>query len=258
MVRVAAVGDLHVTAKAPPARLRSFYQRAAQVADVLLLAGDLTDDGRTESAATLCALFGGLDLPVVVVLGNHDHDHGEEAVLAEMLTGAGLTVLDGTSTVVDTAGGKIGIAGVKGTGGGFAGDPDAEPGDTETRAFSQRAATSARQLRDALERLDVDLRVALTHFAPTPETLRGEPQELYPFLGNDLLGAAIDGEPAAASAAGPGDAGGRPVALAVHGHAHYGIEVGRTAAGTAVRNVALPVIRAPFAVYRLPDVVRVG
>jgi Icc-related predicted phosphoesterase len=258
MVRVAAVGDLHVTAKAPPARLRSFYQRAAEVADVLLLAGDLTNDGTSESAATLCALFGGLDLPVVAVLGNHDYDHGEETVLAEMLTGAGLTVLEGTSTVVDTAGGRIGIAGVKGSGGGFAGDTVAEPGERELTAFAQRTLTAARELRDALERLDVDLRVALTHFAPTPETLRGEPLELYPFLGSDLLGAAIDGEPAAGAVAGPGDVGSRPVTLAVHGHAHYGIEVGLTPAGTAVRNVALPVIRAPFAVYQLPDVLRVG
>ena len=36
------------------------------------------------------------------------------------------------------------------------------------------------------------MRVALTHYAPVPETLVGEPLEIYPFLGSYLLGEAID------------------------------------------------------------------
>lgn len=52
----------------------------------------------------------------------------------------------------------------------------------------------------------------------------------------DLLVAAID------------DAG---ADLAVHGHAHAGTEQGRTAGGVAVRNVARPLIRAPYAVYQV-------
>jgi Icc-related predicted phosphoesterase len=244
------------------------YRRAAEVADVLLLAGDLTQDGGVDTATELCDLFGGLDLPVVAVLGNHDYDRGEEATFAAMLTGVGVTVLEGAATVVDTARGRVGIAGVKGFGGGFAGRTIAKHGEPEMKAFARHSAAAAQALRDALGQLDVDLRVALTHYAPTRDTLAGEPLEIYPFLGSHLLGAAIDGEPGPRAehtddlgGGQPGDLGPgerRQVALALHGHAHYGTEAGVTPAGTQVRNVAAPVIGAPFAVYQLPDGTRVG
>src|SRR5262249_39057564 len=117
MIRVAAVGDLHLLPGAA-GRLRAVYQRGADLAGVLLLAGDLTEGGRAEDAAERCAVCGRLDLPVVAVLGNHDYDRGEETTFTRMLTEVGVTVLEGTSTVVDTAGGRIGVAGVKGFGGG--------------------------------------------------------------------------------------------------------------------------------------------
>ncbi|MDT3444158.1 MULTISPECIES: metallophosphoesterase [unclassified Pseudofrankia] len=278
MVRIAAVGDLHVTTGSA-ARLRPLYERAADVADILLLAGDLTEDGSIDSAAEARDLFGGLDLPVIAVLGNHDYNRGEEAAFAEMLTGAGVTVLEGASTVVDTAGGQVGIAGVKGFAGGFTGRAATAHGEQEMKAFARHAATTAQALRGALEQLDVDVRVALTHYAPTRDTLVGEPLELYPFLGSHLLGAAIDGEPPPGATTRTDDVHGtgtsdhrigdehprdlvpgarRQVTLALHGHAHYGTEVGVTPAGTAVRNVAAPVIGAPFAVYQLPEAVRIG
>ena len=81
-----------------------------------------------------------------------------------------------------------------------------------------------------------DVTVALMHYAPVDETLVGEPPEIWPFLGNYLLGQAVD------------EAG---ADLAVHGHAHAGTEKGTTDGGRRVRNVALPVIRAPYAVYDL-------
>jgi len=58
---------------------------------------------------------------------------------------------------------------------------------------------------------DVDVRIALTHYSPIPETLRGEPPEIYPFLGAYQLGEVID------------ECG---ALLAIHGHAHFGCEQG--------------------------------
>ena len=84
--------------------------------------------------------------------------------------------------------------------------------------------------------LDCDVRVALTHYAPVPDTLVGEPLEIYPFLGSYLLGQAIDSA---------------PTALAVHGHAHAGTERGTTPGGVRVRNVAHPVIRQAYSVFHL-------
>jgi Icc-related predicted phosphoesterase len=69
-----------------------------------------------------------------------------------------------------------------------------------------------------------------------PETLVGEPLEIYPFLGSYLLAQAIDSA---------------PTALAVHGHAHHGSERGRTPGGVPVRNVAHPVIKQAYNVYQL-------
>ena len=81
-----------------------------------------------------------------------------------------------------------------------------------------------------------DVLVALTHYAPIPETLAGEPLEIYPFLGSYLLGQAIDSA---------------PTALALHGHAHLGSERGTTPGGVKVRNVAHPVIKQAFSVFHL-------
>jgi Icc-related predicted phosphoesterase len=104
------------------------------------------------------------------------------------------------------------------------------------KAFINHTQEVAEQLRTALLGLTADLRISLTHYSPVADTLRGEPPEIFPFLGSYLLAEAID-----ASA----------VDLAVHGHAHYGTETGTTAGGVRVRNVAQPVIQAAYRVYTL-------
>jgi Icc-related predicted phosphoesterase len=102
------------------------------------------------------------------------------------------------------------------------------------KAFIRHTQGHADRLRVCLEDLDADLRVALLHYAPTRDTLEGEPPEIYPFLGSYLLAEVID-------------AGG--VAVAIHGHAHRGREHGTTDGGVPVRNVAEPVIGVPYRVY---------
>jgi Icc-related predicted phosphoesterase len=268
MIRVAAVGDLHVESGSR-GTLRSVYQRAANDADVLLLAGDLTDGGTYEQTAEVCAVFAGLDLPVVAVLGNHDHDGGAPGAVAAMFVDAGIVVLDGTTTTVDVAGTRVGIAGSKGSCGGFAQRCVLPHGEDEMVAFARYAEYVATSLAAAVDSLDTELRVVVTHYSPVRDTLVGEPVELYPFLGSHLLAAAIDGgridsyrggsrDPDGYAPEADGDeSSGPPVTLAVHGHAHYGTECGTTPGGTPVRNVAAPVIGVPYAVYRLPDLARV-
>jgi hypothetical protein len=55
------------------------------------------------------------------------------------------------------------------------------------KAFVHHTMDLAAGLRDALERLDADHRVALMHYSPIPDTLQGERPEIYPFLGSYLL-----------------------------------------------------------------------
>jgi DNA repair exonuclease SbcCD nuclease subunit len=67
-------------------------------ADVLLLAGDLTDYGLPEEAQILTRELSAIRIPVVAVLGNHDRESGKEAEVSHVLTESGMTVLDGDAT----------------------------------------------------------------------------------------------------------------------------------------------------------------
>ncbi|GAB3866909.1 metallophosphoesterase [Nocardioides maradonensis] len=234
-IRIAAVGDVHLGED-----LRGRYRPAVQElegkADVLLVAGDLTQHGTVDEAAVVAEELGGAPVPVVVVLGNHDYHSGVEGSITWLLEDAGIRVLEASATVVDTPAGTLGIAGAKGFCLGFSGRCASDFGEPEMRAFTRHGISAADGLRQAFDGLDADVRVALTHFAPVDDTLHGEPVEIWPFLGNYLLGEVVDD--AAAD-------------LAIHGHAHAGAEKGLTADGRPVRNVAQPVIRAAYRIYEV-------
>ncbi len=235
MIRIAAVGDVHMDQDVL-GRYRPALERLPGQADVLLLAGDLTRHGTEAEARCVATEFGGLGVPVVAVLGNHDHHCDQVPQVVKVLTEAGITVLEGEGTVLDCAGVRLGIAGAKGFGGGFAGRCASSFGEPEMKAFVGATTAAADRLGTALRELDCDVRVALTHYSPVPDTLAGEPAEIYPFLGSYLLAQAIDSA---------------PTALAVHGHAHLGTERGTTPGGVRVRNVAHPVIKQAYNVYHL-------
>jgi Icc-related predicted phosphoesterase len=235
MIRIAAVGDVHVD-KDVLGRYRPALEQLPDTADALLIAGDLTRHGTVEEAKCMAQEFGGLGVPVVVVLGNHDHQSDQETEVAEVLTDSGIVVLEGDGVVLDVGGHRLGIAGAKGFGGGFAGACASSFGEREMKNFVGTTEAIAEKLGAALRSLECDALVALTHYAPVPETLVGEPLEIYPFLGSYLLGQAIDSA---------------PTALALHGHAHIGTERGRTPGGVPVRNVAHPVIKQAYNVYQL-------
>ena len=234
MIRVAAIGDLHVGgdcgAEPPMAEL----SRVSRDADVLLLAGDLTKCGAREEAACLARTLATIEIPVLAVLGNHDYHADEATAVAAILREAGVHLLDDGPRVIDIAGARIGIAGTKGFGGGFAGACGSDFGEPEMKAFIRTTQALASRLGRELAGLEADVRIAVLHYSPIPETLQGERLEIYPFLGSYLLAEAID-------LAGAD--------LVVHGHAHAGSERGVTPAGIRVRNVALPLIRQPYRVF---------
>lgn len=238
MIRIAAVGDIHLGTDSG-GNLRPAFETLPECADVLLLAGDLTRHGTVEEAQVVRAEVAGLAIPVVAVLGNHDYHSDRAAEVTALLTDEGVTVLESSHVMLDIGGVRVGIAGTKGFGGGYAGRSAGEFGEPEMKAFVRHSRACATGLRTSLGRLaeeGSDLRIALTHFSPVPDTLAGEPVEIYPFLGSYLLAEAMD------------EAG---ADLAVHGHAHLGTEHGLTSGGVRVRNVAQPVIDRAFAVYHL-------
>ncbi|WP_405100015.1 metallophosphoesterase [Micromonospora sp. NBC_01412] len=237
MIRIAAVGDVHVDQDVV-GRFRPALNELPDCADVLLLAGDLTRHGTEAEARCVAEEFGGLGVPVVTVLGNHDHQHDRVPQVVKVLQDAGIRVLEGEGIVLEFAGGRLGVAGVKGFGGGFAGRCASDFGEPEMKSFVRTTKESAEALGVALRGLDCDLLVALTHYSPVPDTLAGEPLEIYPFLGSYQLGQAIDSA---------------PTALALHGHAHAGSERGTTPGGVRVRNVAHPVIKQAYSIFHLGD-----
>jgi Icc-related predicted phosphoesterase len=235
-VRIAAVGDVHVGLDTA-GRLRAGLEGLNEQADMLLFAGDLTHRGRVEEAKVLVEELRDVRVPVVAVLGNHDYHSDEQDALTAVLVDAGIHTLEGDAVTLEAGGRRVGIAGTKGFGGGFAGACASDFGEPEMKAFTRLTKRLAERLERALASLDPSgVRVALLHFSPVAETLAGEPCEIHAFLGSYLLAEAIDRAGAD---------------LALHGHAHRGSRTGTTSGGVPVRNVAQPVIARPYEIFHL-------
>jgi Icc-related predicted phosphoesterase len=226
-IRIAAVSDIHY-GKTSQGMLHSLFAQITDTADILVLAGDLTDYGLTEEARALAKdLTSTLKIPAVGVLGNHDFEAGEEKEVAKILADAGVRMLDGDAYEIH----GIGFAGVRGFCGGFGRGALGAWGEPVIKAFVHEAINEALKLESALARLKTDHRVAIIHYAPIRETVEGEPLEIYPFLGSSRLE-----EPLSRY----------DVTAVFHGHAHRGALEGKTAKGIPVYNVSLPLLRERF------------
>jgi Icc-related predicted phosphoesterase len=244
IVRVAALADLHCT-KTSQGAFQPLFASISESADVLLLAGDLTDYGLPDEARVLAKELTALRIPVAAVLGNHDVESGKADEVRQILGDAGLVILDGDACELL----GIGIAGVKGFGGGFGKRALGPWGEAIIKQFVREAVDEALKLEAALGRLRTDQIVALLHYAPVQSTVEGEPLEIYPFLGSSRLEEPI---------------GRYPVTLVLHGHAHRGQLQGRTQSGVPVYNVSIPLLtrtfadRPPFRVFEVPVGTRVA
>lgn len=226
-IRLAAIGDLHVRARGP-LPVGDALAALGGTVDALVVAGDITDGGRLIEAERAAELLAAAGVPVVAVLGNHDLRTVRRRAFRRILERRGIALLDGEATTLRLADGReLGIAGIGGCGGGFwpADGPDAIH-RRASKALSLRSRREAARLDAALNTLTGDIRVVVTHFAPTSSTLGREPLAKYWMLGNSELGRVIDRH---------------AVDLALHGHAHLGNANGTTSGGTPVRNVALAV-----------------
>ena len=238
-LRIGAVGDIHYDGE-DPSILTEIVKGAEREADMLLLCGDLTTHGSVAQAEGVARALGGLSIPVVTVLGNHDHEGGQTEEIKAVLARHHVRVLDGDATVVD----GVGIAGVKGFAGGFGRASLGAFGEPVLKAFVQEAVDEALKLENALRAVASPVKIVLLHYAPIPDTLIGEPEAIFPFLGSSRLLPPIDSMGAS---------------VVFHGHAHAGILEGRTPAGVPVYNVAYPVLaaagRGPLFVYhvQLPE-----
>ena len=235
-MRIAATADLHFTAERHSALLDQF-NHVRDVADVLVLAGDLTNGGQPDEMEPLLNVVVRSRVPTVVVLGNHDYESGKQAELTRMMASAGIKVLDGTAYERD----GIGFAGTKGFVGGFGRGVLTAFGEPEIKQFVQASIDEALKLERAMAQLRAQKRIVVLHYSPVAATVQGEPPEIFPFLGTSRLAEVVDRHGAD---------------MVLHGHAHHGQMEGRTTAGIPVHNVAITLLQAqqPASAYRVFDI----
>ena len=226
-MRVAAVGDVHC-GRTSQGALRPLFEAAGTESDVVLLCGDLTDYGLPEEARILAKeLSGAVKVPILAVLGNHDHESGFPEEVVRILTDAGVKMMEGDGVEV----GGVGFAGIKGFCGGF-GQRTLEPwGEAIVKQFVREAMEETLKLETALAKLRTRQKVAVLHYAPIADTVVGEPSEIYAFLGSSRMEEPLNRY---------------GVAAVFHGHAHRGSLEGRTASGAPVYNVAMPLLKKSF------------
>lgn len=218
-VRIAAVGDFHCGEEDAGA-YRPLFARANDEADVLVLCGDLTRWGTPAEMRVAVGELADVKIPIVAVLGNHDHESGQVSEVLAILRERGVHVLDGdTFQLNDT----VGFAGAKGFMGGFGRRTLTAFGEAPTKVFVDATLEEAKKLELALRKLSTPIRVAVLHYAPVMETVMGEPEQIFPFLGTDRLAEPLDRYEAA---------------VAFHGHAHHGSFRGATPGGIPVFNVS--------------------
>jgi Icc-related predicted phosphoesterase len=235
-MRIAATADIHFN----PAiweRLREKMERVRDEADVLVLAGDLTNYGKTSEMEPLLNTLVRLRIPIVAVLGNHDYESNQENELMKMMATEGIKILDGTGYERD----GVGFAGTKGFIGGFGRGALTAFGEREVKAIVQAAIDESLKLERALSQLRTEKRVVILHYAPVSSTVAGEAPEIFPYLGTSRLAEVVDRHGAN---------------LVVHGHAHHGANQGKTTGGVPVYNVALGLLQAqtPPLAYQLFDI----
>lgn len=236
-LRVAAVGDLHV-GEASDKPYRDLFEQVHQDADVLCLCGDMVNFGKTREVEILIEDLKLCQIPMVGVMGNHEHECGQPEHVLDMLCEAGVKMISaGRSYEI----GGVGFAGGKGFVGGFGRYMLSPFGESSIKTFVQEAVEDANQIETSIRSLRTERSVVLLHYSPVVDTVVGEPPEIHAFLGSSRLAETIDRY--------------ENVKLVVHGHAHRGAPEGATNRGVPVYNVALPVLRTlgdtPYRVFEV-------
>ena len=206
-MRIAAAADIHASDASAERVERAFAELRGE-ADVVLLAGDLTTSGEPEQAEVIAAACRPLDVPIFAVLGNHDHHANREDELGEVLTRAGIRLLDRECASCEIDGLELGVVGTKGFVGGFPGSALPDFGEPLLRSVYAETSAEAEAIARGLQAIvHCDIRIVLLHYSPVVDTLEGEPPGIHTYLGCERLATPIAENGAD---------------LVLHGHAHAG------------------------------------
>ena len=234
-LRIAAIADIHY-GKHSRGQLHDVFAEISHSADVLLLCGDLTDFGLAEEADQLVSdLRAAVRIPMIGVLGNHDFESGEHELVLKVLDQGGVNMLDGDSMEID----GVGFAGVCGFAGGFGRRMLNAWGEPLMKKFVQEAIDHAVRLEQGLAKLQTEKKIVVLHYSPIRQTVVGEPDEIFPFMGSSRLEEPVNRF---------------RVNAVFHGHAHNGTADGTTATGIPVYNVSAPLLQKSGKPYRIIEV----
>ncbi len=241
-IRIAAAGDIHLGREGDRERAREAFAGLQGRVDLILLAGDLTTHGEPEQAAMLADAVHDLGIPIIAVLGNHDWHSARADEVTAVLEQAGIVVLDRSHHILEVCGAEVGVAGTKGFVGGFAGSHLPDFGEPLLRSVYAEGIAEVAALDEGLRAISLcPFRIGLLHYAPTTQTLEGERQDIWTFLGTDRLAAPIlEHNPD----------------LVLHGHAHAGTFSGRVGE-VPVYNVSVPVMGEDWWEFELSGDLRV-
>ena len=236
--RIAAIADIHVK-DSDKGKWATHFKNISEQAEILVIGGDLTDTGDESEAMILAEELKSCKIPVVMVLGNHDYEKGREKLIRQALVNENIHILNGEACIID----DVGFAGTKGFGGGFDNYMLSMFGEKGMKDFVQEAVNETLLLDRALARIESERpdikKIAVLHYAPVSETINGEAEKIYPFLGSSRLSEPIDR---------------RQVTAVFHGHAHKGTLKGKTTQGIPVFNVAKHILlrdgyKEPFFIF---------
>jgi Icc-related predicted phosphoesterase len=233
-MKVAVMGDIHAHTTSQGS-FESVFAEISDQADILILCGDITNTGLPAEAEQLAHDLHVCRIPVLAVLGNHDHHSDKVNELKDVLKKQ-IVFLEDEKFVKDT----VSFVGTKGFGGGFDSHMVAFFGEKATRDFVTAAVDESLRLENSLRTVTTPKCVVTLHYSPIVETVKDEPQEIFPFLGSSRLAEAIDRF---------------PVSLVLHGHAHNGHYQGKTRNGVPVYNccqeLLLKKFKKPYTVFEI-------
>ncbi|OYT42583.1 MAG: metallophosphoesterase [Candidatus Aenigmarchaeota archaeon ex4484_224] len=213
---IAAVSDVH-----SPIYYEDFVKALDEInvkPDLFLIAGDMVERRMPEEYSKISnALFGKITCPIIAVFGNTEFEEYKDQIKS---LAKNIIFLDDQSYYLNIRGISVGIFGSTG-----ALDEPTKWQKAHIPNIERLYQARYERAFKSLEMMKTQIKILLTHYAPTYETLKGENPRVYPNLGSRYWENIFIK---------------LKITLAIHGHAHNGSPKAWVNT-TPIFNVAFPV-----------------
>lgn len=173
---IAATSDIH-----SPRNFDLFVRSVDSIQalpDIFFLCGDIVDKGNIDEYSKINnTLFGKFSCPIIACFGNSEY--GKEITDKIKERYKDITFLEDESIILNIKDKSIGIVGTKGS--------LDRPTFWQSRnlpGIEDEYRLRVQKVRDLLAELKCDMKILITHYAPTYKILEGENPYSYPELGS--------------------------------------------------------------------------